>query len=213
MTDAFVEELRGLLCDLYAKYHVDGDGDDGLVFRLYRQHEEPRRTESHGGRLKPRSRPPGDVYALSLAIEIGHAVRYWTSVAHPTGATPPLDQACELLPDLAAAAECREDVRFDLRSVHRQALLTLGLARAPVPVRGVVCPYCRQTSIVYDPEASEGDVWCSNSGPHPASCHNDLRYPECRDEIGVLSCRRTERSQRHAYRWAHSELGMLGRAS
>lgn len=242
-------ELLGLLADFYHRYPVEGDGDRSLTARLTAQHLDPRRIESvAGGRPKPRSRPPGDTLALSLALEIGASVRYWVWKIHPTGegsgvpyAPPPrvrgarrpgvpvwslpLDTCVDLLPTLADGHDLAEEVRFDLRSQSGQAQIRLGLKRPPVPIRDLTCPYCSSKTIVFDPESAVGDVWCANSGPE--GCHDDLQHPTCRaacsacdyrrdptcpdcaGQAPLVLCRRSGRSQRHAFHWSHGAYNAL----
>lgn len=228
---AIQAELEALLHDFYRSYTVDGDGDFGLTFRLHARHLDPptHGDEEKTAKAKPESRAPGDLNALSLAEEVSEAVRYWTRKVHPAGVTPVLGDCLKLLPLLAGSNDFGDQILFELRSIHRRSLFALELDEAPEPIRGVACPLCGGHTIVRDMRRPDLGLWCNAGGTE--GCHNDEAWPSCRalcptcgeerrpwcttcaGQLGLLLCRHSPGSLRHAKRWGFNELDELVRSA
>lgn len=174
--------------------------------------------DSGGGRRPPGPRPPGRDGAMLARDEIEHVVDWWAAYLHPGDAVLSRLDSARLLPTLAAQqpGDLPGEVLHDIQSAHRVALLVLGLEEAPGTLQGADAPrclHCHKQRIMFDRHATLGDVWCGNAGWDPDACHDDTRWPSCRDpDTGVITCRRSARSVRHAYRWEHASLHLLAPA-
>ncbi|WP_035955681.1 hypothetical protein [Parafrankia sp. EUN1f] len=209
-------ELKTLLGDLYVSYtDPDAPGTASLLNRLtiaYRHRLGPR-TRGERGHRPPGPRPPGADGAMLARDEIEQIVDWWAYYLHPGEPTLTRMQAADLLPTLAVqqrAGELADEVVHDIRSAHRVALLVLGIVAPPVVIRGAWCPACERQSISTDLSATEGKYWCGNGGFAPGACHDDARWPDCRDpDTGILACRRSPRSRRHCHFYDHADLDRL----
>jgi hypothetical protein len=210
-------EIKTLLGELYGSYSsADAPGPLSLLERLNRMYLFQLGSGDDGDRRRrpPGPRPPGRDAGLLAADEIDEVIGWWASYLHPGGRPLARTKAADLLPTLAVQAgdEMLAEVLHDVRSNHRVALLVLGLEDAPGVLYGRDAPrclHCHQQRIMFDKHATLGDVWCGNGGYHAGACHNDARWPDCRDQDGRITCRRSTRSQRHCYRWSHADLGLL----
>lgn len=210
-------ELAALLGDLYTAYTgTDAPGDLPLLERLTRayHHQVIPRTPGERTHRPPGPRPPGADGPMLARDEIEQALAEWVRFFRdgmPLRVTRP--EAAGLLPTLALQKDDGAhlgELLHDVRSVHRVALLVLGVEDPPSTVGNAVCPGCERRAIAFDRHADRGDVWCSTSGYRASACHDDTRWPDCRDpDTGVIRCRRSPRSTRHARRWDHSELHLL----
>lgn len=217
-------ELSHLLGELYRSFSAaDAPGYLPLLDRLrnaylFQLNPAGGRDENGGGRRPPGPRPPGHDGAMLARDEIEAMVDGWAAYLSPGQGTPSRRQAAELLPTLAVqqrAGELALEVLHDVQSAHRVALLVLGLETAPGTLQGRDAPrclHCHKQRIMFDRNATLGDVWCGNSGWDAGACHDDARWRDCRDENGVITCRRSARSVRHAYRWDHASLPLLAPA-
>lgn len=208
-------ELRALLGDLYISYtDADAPGTASLLNRLtiaYRYQLGPR---SRGERTHrpPGPRAPTPDGAMLARDEIEGVVDGWAYYLHPGEVALTRTQAAALLPTLAVqqhGGELAGEVVHDIRSAHRVALLVLGIVDPPIVVRGARCPHCERQSISMDP-AEPGKYWCGNGGYERGACHDDGRWPDCRDpDTGLLNCRRSPRSRRHCRFFDHADLPQL----
>ncbi len=217
-------ELSHLLGELYGSFSAaDAPGVLPLLERLTRSYlfqlaPAGGRDENGGGRRPPGPRPPGHDGAMLARDEIEAVVDWWAYYLAPGARQMSRAQAAELLPTLAVQ-QCDEhlagEVLVDVQSAHRVALLVLGLETAPGTLQGRDAPrclHCHKQRIMFDKNATLGDVWCGNAGWTVDACHDDSRWPDCRDDQGVITCRRSARSVRHAYRWDHASLPLLAPA-
>jgi hypothetical protein len=215
-------ELVHLLGELYRNFSsADAPGRAGLVDRLTTAYRYQLGAPDFGdARRRPAGpRDPGRTGPLFAREEIDRGIVTWARWLTP-GDRQPWDarQAADLLPTLAVqrhGGDYAREVLHDVQSHHRVALLVLGLEDAPRTMQGEDAPrclHCHKQQIMYDRNATLGDVWCGNAGWQADACHDDARWSSCRDVDGTITCRRSARSVRHAYRWDHSQLPLLAPA-
>jgi hypothetical protein len=208
------QELEILLCELFTTYSsTDAPGTAGLLNRLTASYRHRIVIGDPGERTRraPGPRPPGPDAALLARDEIEEIIVWWVCELIPDRQSFSPARAAELLPILAsqhANGAWLDEVLTDIRGQHRSALLVLGLAEPPAQLR-VPCLGCGRLSICFDRRATGGDLWCGRGGYAPEACHDDDRWPDCRDATGQINCRRSPRSVRHCRRWPRARIGDL----
>lgn len=201
------------LVDELTHHHSEGTANGpGLYVQLIHALGDPRRREpgAPSAHQKPGSRPPGwradisELLAVMRKQGFGWRSSGWLEFNVKQG---DLEQW---------VLQARQSLGLVTPSV---LLDEVSCARRVLTSGGYVWAGCGHVSLRVAQDA-QSDVWCSRP-----DCHDDHRYPDCRDlnstvdalgyplECGYapppLLCRRTERDLRHAMRWRREEWHLM----
>jgi hypothetical protein len=201
-----------LISDLTVHYVEGRATGPGLVVQLVHALGDPRKATpgERTSQNKPDSRPPGwrdDISDLLKDMRTKGLMSRTPGWLEANAAQEDLEQW---------KLQARKALGFVVPSV---LLGEVACVKRVLTAGGWETIGCGQISLRVAADA-DSDVWCSRS-----ECHDDERYPQCRDweslvdmlgyDAGLgyaalpLSCRRTEKDLRHAIRWTRPEWATM----
>lgn len=133
-----------------------------------------------GGSSAYESKTPFNSACFEMLRTIEVKARYLARVA----GAPMRDDACEQLRGIvgvigSASPGVQRQVADDLDALVVSARLVLGLDKAPIPLRGIVCPYCGRDALLA--ARNESRVWCNTGG----CCDTEGRRYEWEGEVSM----------------------------
>jgi hypothetical protein len=141
-----------------------------IVNRLMRLHWLQCRDQHEEKLSQPKqhSKPPGVMTAFFAVMEIEEVVNNWHFLIMGKRCNP--RKGVFILADRVS----EEDALMlyqDLKGCVRMGLITLGLVRPSVTIRGVRCPECNRMTLTYNPDEIDGDIFCANNECHDVDGH------------------------------------------